>query len=175
MHPRSRSRLADQPRGMSFELSIALVCNVLLWIELKHSGTKAQRGAWVLRELSLSTVPDLNATSLLPGVRPIEGVSQLPFLLNPLTTESPRERFLFYIKSELPAIKWCDWKLYYVYEPKVNQSTGRLESPYLFNTTRDPKVDTSVAAYNTWVLHPMLRMKTKFDDSLKRGPALKDD
>lgn len=119
-----------------------------------------------------STIIDLTgASSLLPTDRAIDGISQLPFLLAPQTTKSPREGFLFYIKTELRAIKWRDWKLHFVYEPKVNQSSGRLESPYLFNTTRDPKEETDVAAYNTWVLQPMLRMKAAFDESLKKEKA----
>lgn len=32
----------------------------------------------------------------------------------------------------------------------------------LFNVVRDPKEETNVAAFNTWVLQPMLRMKAAF-------------
>lgn len=44
----------------------------------------------------------------------------------------------------------------------MNQSSGKLESPMLFNLTRDPKEETNVAAVNTWVKQPMLRMKAAF-------------
>lgn len=72
------------------------------------------------------------------------------------------------------AIKWKDWKLHLVWEPKVNQSSGKLESPYLFNTVRDPKEETDVLAYNTWVLQPVMKLRTEFQKSLKNDPAPPD-
>ncbi|KAK5065191.1 hypothetical protein LTR84_001028 [Exophiala bonariae] len=118
-----------------------------------------------------STILDLaGASTLIPRDRHIDGIVQTNFLFNPLTRKSPRQGFLFYIKNELRAIKWRDWKLHFVYEPKVNQSSGHLESPYLFNTTRDPKEETDILAYNTWVLQPMLKMRAAFDVSLKEEP-----
>lgn len=51
--------------------------------------------------------------------RPIDCVSQLDFLLGK-TSRSNREGFLFYIKDELRAVKWRDWKLHFVWEPYVN-------------------------------------------------------
>lgn len=69
--------------------------------------------------------------------------------------KSPRIRFLFYLKEELRAVKGKDWKLHMVWEPKFNQSSGRLESPYLFNIIRDPKEETDILACNTWVMQPI--------------------
>ncbi|KAJ9150309.1 Alkaline phosphatase-like protein [Pleurostoma richardsiae] len=112
--------------------------------------------------------------SKLPTDRPIDGIDQTPLFIDPQGTKSPREGFLFYIKQELRAIKWRDWKMHYVWEPEVNKSSGRLESPYLFNTTRDPKEDTDILQYNTWVAQPMLRMRRAFEKSLKEDPAPPD-
>ncbi|RDW84287.1 hypothetical protein BP6252_01877 [Coleophoma cylindrospora] len=112
--------------------------------------------------------------SQIPTDRPIDGIDQTELLTNPLNSKSPREGFLFYIKNDLRAIKWRDWKCHFVWEPKVNQSSGRLESPYLFNTTRDPKEETDILVYNTWVLQPILKMKAAFDKSLKMYPAPPD-
>jgi arylsulfatase len=109
-----------------------------------------------------------------PDDRPIDGIDQVRFFQNPATEKSKREGFLFYIKDELRALKWRNWKLHLVWEPKVNQSSGKLESPYLFNTTRDPKEETDILAYNTWVLQPMMRLRADFQKSLKDDPAPPD-
>ncbi|ETS88172.1 hypothetical protein PFICI_02000 [Pestalotiopsis fici W106-1] len=112
--------------------------------------------------------------SSLPSDRPIDGIDQSEFFQNPSEQESKRTGFLFYIREELRAIKWKDWKLHLVWEPKVNQSSGRLESPYLFNIVRDPKEETNILPYNTWVKQPMTKLKTDFLRSLKNDPAPPD-
>lgn len=109
-----------------------------------------------------------------PGDRPIDGIDQTKFFQNPGSEKSQREGFLFYIKDELRAVKWRHWKLHLVWEPKVNQSSGKLESPYLFNVIRDPKEESDILAYNTWVLQPILKMRTEFQKSLKNDPAPPD-
>jgi arylsulfatase A-like enzyme len=105
----------------------------------------------------------------IPGDRPIDGVDQLPFLLGK-QQKSAREGFLFFIKNELRAVKWRDWKLHFYWEPEVNEGRGKLESPYLFNITRDPKEESDVLVFNTWVMGPMLRMVRSFNESTARFP-----
>ncbi|KAL2880496.1 hypothetical protein SGCOL_004216 [Colletotrichum sp. CLE4] len=109
-----------------------------------------------------------------PDDRPIDGIDQTNFFKNPANEKSERLGFLFYIKEELRAIKWKDWKLHLVWEPKVNQSSGRLESPYLFNTIRDPKEESDILSFNTWVLQPMTKLRTEFQRSLANDPAPPD-
>ncbi|KAJ2967720.1 hypothetical protein NQ176_g9526 [Zarea fungicola] len=110
----------------------------------------------------------------IPGDRPIDGVDQTAFFQDAATVSSPRQGFLFYIKDELRAIKWRDWKMHFVWEPVVNKSSGRLESPLIFNLLRDPKEESNVAAFNTWVLQPMLRLKVDMERSLAHYPAPED-
>ncbi|VTU32038.1 arylsulfatase [Variovorax sp. PBL-E5] len=105
----------------------------------------------------------------IPDDRPIDGIDQRDFLLG-RTARSTREGFLFYIKNDLRAVKWRDWKLHFFWEPEVNEGKGKLESPYLFNLTRDPKEESDVLAFNTWVLQPVLRMVQAFNDSCKTFP-----
>lgn len=105
----------------------------------------------------------------IPQDRPIDGVDQLAFLLGE-TERSAREGFLFHIKNELRAVKWRDWKLHFHWEPEVNEGKGKLESPYLFNITRDPKEETDVLVFNTWVMGPMLRMIKAFNESAAASP-----
>ncbi|SDY34673.1 arylsulfatase [Variovorax sp. YR266] len=106
-----------------------------------------------------------------PSDRPIDGVDQRNFLLG--EKKSAREGFIFYIKQEMRALKWRDWKLHFYWEPEVNEGKGKLESPYLFNLTRDPKEETDVLVFNTWVLGPMLRMVKEFNDSVETSPNTK--
>ena len=109
------------------------------------------------------------AGATVPDDRPIDGVDQMPFLLGQ-TERSAREGFLFHIKSDLRAVKRRDWKLHFYWEPEVNDGKGKLESPYLFNTTRDPKEETDVFVFNTWVLGPMERMVRAFKASCVKYP-----
>lgn len=104
-----------------------------------------------------------------PTDRPVDGVDQSAFLLGQ-QEKSAREGFLFYIKQDLRAVKWRDWKLHFYWEPEVNAGQGKLESPYLFNITRDPKEETDVLVHNTWVLGPMLRMVRDFNASCAEHP-----
>ncbi|MET3512397.1 arylsulfatase [Pseudacidovorax sp. 1753] len=105
----------------------------------------------------------------LPQDRPIDGVDQRAFFFGE-QPKSAREGFLFYIKQELRAAKWRDWKLHFYWEPEVNQGQGKLESPYLFNVTRDPKEETDVLVFNTWVMGPVLRMIRDFNASAAAHP-----
>ena len=119
------------------------------------------------------------AGAQIPQDRPIDGIDQLPFLTSgDAQARSAREGFLFYIKQDMRAAKWRDWKLHFYWEPEVNEGKGKLESPYLFNITRDPKEETDVLVYNTWVLGPILKMVKAFNDSVKAFPNVppgKDD
>ncbi|BFO53409.1 arylsulfatase [Acidovorax sacchari] len=107
-----------------------------------------------------------------PADRPIDGLDQRRFLLEN-EEKSAREGFIFYIKQEMRALKWRDWKLHFYWEPEVNEGKGKLESPYLFNLTRDPKEETDVLVFNTWVMGPMLRMVKAFNDSVEVHPNTK--
>lgn len=109
------------------------------------------------------------AGGTVPADRPIDGLDQGPFLLG-AQEKSAREGFLFYIKHDLRAVKWRDWKLHFFWEPEVNEGKGKLESPYLFNLTRDPKEETDVLVSNTWVMGPVLRLVQAFNQSCQKFP-----
>lgn len=120
-------------------------------------------------------VTDLFATiaavggAALPTDRPIDGIDQSAFFFG-AQSKSRREGFPFYIKGDLRAVKWRDWKLHFYWEPEVNEGKGKLESPYLFNLTRDPKEETDVCIHNTWVLGPILKLVREFQLSCLRFP-----
>lgn len=106
-----------------------------------------------------------------PSDRPIDGVDQLDFFLG-TTDKSAREGFVYYIKQELRAAKWRDWKMHLVWEAEPNQGPNHLESPLLFNLTRDPKEETDVGTEASWVRGPIRRMIHAFQQSLKDYPPI---
>lgn len=109
------------------------------------------------------------AGAQVPQDRPIDGLDQSEFLFGG-SGKSDRQGFAFYIKGDLRAVKWRDWKLHFYWEPQVNEGKGKLESPYLFNLTRDPKEETDVLIQNTWVMGPMLKLVREFQLSCQQYP-----
>ena len=107
----------------------------------------------------------------LPDDRPIDGVNQLNWWTGKVE-KSAREGFLFYIKTELRAVKWRHWKLHFVFESEPNSGTKHLETPWLFNIKRDPKEETDAAMEDGWVRGPMRKMMMAFDQSLKTHPPI---
>jgi arylsulfatase len=106
-----------------------------------------------------------------PGDRVIDGIDQLDFFTGKQAA-SNREGFVFYIKQELRAVKWKDWKLHLVWEPEVNDGPIKLESPYLFNLIQDPKEETDIATANSWASSHMRRMILDFQKSLQDYPPV---
>jgi arylsulfatase len=106
-----------------------------------------------------------------PTDRPIDGVDQLDFFTG-RQVKSNREGFVFYIKNELRAIKWRDWKMHLVWEPEPNSGPNQLEAPYLFNLIQDPKEESDVHASMSWARGPMRRMQDAFQQSLKQFPPI---
>lgn len=107
-----------------------------------------------------------------PNDRPIDGVDQLDFLLGK-QEKSNREGFVFYIKKEMRAAKWRDWKMHFVWEPEPNTGPIHLETPWVFNLTRDPKEETEVGGMESnWVRGPFRRMIDSFQESLSKDPPI---
>jgi arylsulfatase len=111
------------------------------------------------------------AGAAVPADRPIDGVDQLDYFLG-RQERSPRDGFVFYIKSELRAVKWRDWKMHLVWETEPNTGPNHLESPFIFNLIRDPKEETDVHAAAVWVRHRMRGMVHEFQESLKAHPPI---
>jgi arylsulfatase len=106
-----------------------------------------------------------------PADRPIDGVDQLDFFLG-RKERSAREGFVFYIKDELRAVKWRNWKMHFIWEVEPNAGPNKLETPYIFNLIRDPKEETNVATEENWVRGPMLALLRSFQQTLKAHPPI---
>ena len=108
----------------------------------------------------------------LPTDRPIDGIDQLDFFLA-RQVRSNREGFVYFIKEELRAVKWRNWKLHIVWEPEPNDGPIRLETPYLFNLLQDPKEETDLNVTGAgWVRGPIRKMILDFLASLKANPPI---
>ena len=57
-------------------------------------------------------------------------------------------------------------------EREPNEGPVHLETPYLFNVTRDPKEETDVGNEFSWVRGPIRRMIQAFQDNLKANPPI---
>lgn len=106
-----------------------------------------------------------------PKDRPIDGVDQLDFMLG-RQEKSAREGFVYYIKTEVRAAKWRDWKMHFVWETEPNEGANHLETPYLFNLIKDPKEETDVNAVEGWVRGPIRRLVLEFQETLKAHPPI---
>jgi len=111
------------------------------------------------------------AGAAIPSDRPIDGVDQLDFLLG-RRSKSSREGFVYYIKSELRAAKWRDWKMHVVWETEPNAGPKHLETPWLFNLTQDPKEETDVGTAMNWARRPLVLLMRNFQDSLRAHPPI---
>lgn len=110
------------------------------------------------------------AESAIPTDRPIDGVNQLAFLRG--EEQSAREGFVYFIKEDLRAVKWQDWKCHYFWEPEVNQGSGKLEAPLLFHLKQDPKEERNVMLENTWAMGEIMKMVFAFKEGLKEHPPI---
>ncbi|OWT65694.1 arylsulfatase [Candidimonas nitroreducens] len=106
-----------------------------------------------------------------PTDRPIDGVDQSALLLGQ-AEKSAREGFVYYIKTELRAAKWRDWKMHFVWEVEPNAGPNHLETPYVFNVVQDPKEETDVNTTQGWVRGPIRHMVNNFQASLKAHPPI---
>ena len=70
------------------------------------------------------------------------------------------------------AAKWRDWKMHIVLEREPNAGANHLETPYVFNLTRDPKEECDVGNEFSWVRTPLRRMIHAFQESLKAHPPI---
>lgn len=116
---------------------------------------------------TLAAVADIEV----PQDRPMDSVNQLPFLKGD-TQSSAREGFVYFIKNEMRAAKWRDWKMHFVWEKEPNEGANHLETPYLFNLVQDPKEETDVSSTQGWVRGPIRKMINAFQASLKEHPPI---
>jgi arylsulfatase len=111
------------------------------------------------------------AGAALPSDRPIDGVDQRDFFFGK-AEKSAREGFVYFIKDELRAAKWRDWKMHMVWETEPNAGPIHLETPWVLNLKQDPKEETDVGTQYNWARRPLRVLIQDFQQSLKQHPPI---
>jgi arylsulfatase A-like enzyme len=108
----------------------------------------------------------------IPKDRPIDGVDQLNFFLGK-QANSNREGFPAFVADRLTAVKWRNWKMHLIWQENMYDTPQILPLPRIINLLTDLREERDVAAFNTWVAHPMINIITEFQASLKKYPLIK--
>jgi arylsulfatase A-like enzyme len=107
-----------------------------------------------------------------PKDRAIDGVDQLAFFLGKQET-SNREGFPAYVADRLTAVKWRNWKMHLIKQDNMYDVPEKLPLPKIINLLTDRKEERDVAAFNTWVTFPMVKIIGEFQASLQKYPPIK--
>ena len=107
-----------------------------------------------------------------PKDRAIDGVDQLDFFLGQ-QENSNREGFPAYVADRLSAVKWRNWKVHLILQENMYDPPQTLPLPKIINLLNDLKEERDVAAYNTWVAEPVMKIVRDFQASLKKYPPIK--
>ncbi|MBI3468046.1 MAG: sulfatase-like hydrolase/transferase [Planctomycetes bacterium] len=125
----------------------------------------------IVHEVDTFTTLARLAGAEIPQDRIIDGVDQAAFFLGK-QPKSNREGFPCYVGDTLHAVKWRNWKLHFVWQEYFYDPPQRLTNPRLHNLIEDPKERNNVAAMNTWVYHPAMKIADDFQASLKKEPPI---
>ena len=107
-----------------------------------------------------------------PKDRPIDGVDQLDFFLGKQET-SNREGFPAYVADRLSAVKWRNWKVHLIWQENMYDPPLKLPLPKIINLLTDLKEERDVAAKNSWVADPVVKIIGELEASLKKYPPIK--
>jgi arylsulfatase len=108
----------------------------------------------------------------IPKDRPIDGVDQLDFFLGKQEA-SNREGFPAYVADRLSAVKWRNWKVHLIWQENMYAPPQKLPLPKIVNLLTDRKEERDVAAYNSWVADPAVRIIGELEASFKKYPPIK--
>lgn len=124
----------------------------------------------IVHQVDIFTTLARLAGTDVPKDRSIDGVDQSEFFLG--KEKSNREGFVCYVGDLLHAVKWRNWKLHFVLQEYMCDAPHRLSNPRLHNLIEDPRERNNVAAMNTWVYNPAMKIMRDFEDSLKKEPPI---
>jgi arylsulfatase len=106
-----------------------------------------------------------------PKDRPIDGVDQWAFFEGQ-QEQSNREGFPAFVADRLTAVKWHNWKAHIIWQPNMYDPPLTLPLGKVFNLLVDPREEHDVAAQNSWVAEPMMKIADEFVASLKKYPPI---
>jgi arylsulfatase A-like enzyme len=107
-----------------------------------------------------------------PKDRPIDGVDQMDFFFGK-QENSNREGFVAYVSDRLHAVKWRNWKMHLVWQVNEYDPPQVLPLPKIINLLTDLKEERDVLVHDGWVTYPMMKIRSDFEESLKKYPPIK--
>jgi arylsulfatase len=107
-----------------------------------------------------------------PKDRPIDGVDQMDFFLGK-QENSNREGFVAYVYDRLHAVKWRNWKMHLIWQVNMYDPPQALPLPKIINLLTDLKEERDVLVHDGWVTYPMMKIRSDFEESLKKYPPIK--
>ncbi len=113
-----------------------------------------------------------------PGDRPIDGVDQSPLFLGERET-SARDHVLFFLGTEMFAIKWGRFKIHFLEPLPAPGARGqasypgfiqRTTAPRIYNIEQDPKERYDILLQNLWMFEPIARFGLDYYASVYEHP-----
>jgi Sodium/hydrogen exchanger family len=86
---------------------------------------------------------------------------------------SNREGFPAYVADRLSAVKWRNWKVHLIWQENMYAPPQKLPLPKIINLLTGRKEERDVAAYNSWVADPAVRIIGELEASFKKYPPIK--
>ncbi len=108
---------------------------------------------------------------LVPEDRSIDSIDQTALLLGEVS-KGPRDHVYAFIKEELAAVKWKQFKMHFVeFLPEPGRRTRiELNNPQLYNVEQDPKEMWDIMEPNTWIAEVINRLIREYRTSAAEFP-----
>jgi arylsulfatase len=106
-----------------------------------------------------------------PTDRPIDGVDQSPFFLGE-SDKSSREAIPIWCADRLQAVKWRNFKVHFYFQETMVSPPVQLALPLLINLYTNPKEDEDETTPDSWVIGPVLKVVSAFEESVKAHPLI---
>ena len=113
----------------------------------------------------------VGCSDFLPTDRALDSYDQTDVLFGK-TENGPREHLLCFIKDELAAIKWRQFKMHLIeFLPEAGRRTRiELNNPQLYNVEQDPKEEWDIMEPNTWIAEVTNKIMRGFHTSVSKCP-----
>ena len=135
----------------------------------------------MMHEVDLYTTLAKAGGAAIPTDRAVDGVDQTAFLLGQ-QQKSAREFYAVFMSGpsgpEVYAIKWRNYKMHLVWQPRMYDVPQKLAVPRLIDLYDNPQerweetLGETAAVTRGWVLHAMFAELAKLQGSLKKYPPI---
>lgn len=106
-----------------------------------------------------------------PKDRAIDGVDQQAFFFGK-QEKSNREGLVAYVSDRLHAVKWRNWKMHLIWQVNMYDTPEKLPLPKIINLLTDLKEERDLLVHANWVAHPMTKLMSDLEESLKKYPPI---